>query len=195
MKFAVICGTAVLFSAGLLGGSVLPVALPPADTYQVDTVHSSMVFRVKHMGAANFYGRFNAISGNFMLDDDPAKNSFQITIQTESVDTANAKRDQHLKSPDFFNAKQFPTITFKSSQSKKTGDNTFDVTGDLTLHGVTKPVTAKITKTGGGNVRGKQIAGVEAELIFKRSDYGMNFALDSLGDDIFVIVSLEGARQ
>jgi polyisoprenoid-binding protein YceI len=130
-----------------------------------------------------------------MLDDDPAKNSFQITIQTESVDTANAKRDQHLKSPDFFNAKQFPTITFKSSQSKKTGDNTFDVTGDLTLHGVTKPVTAKITKTGGGNVRGKQIAGVEAELIFKRSDYGMNFALDSLGDDIFVIVSLEGARQ
>jgi polyisoprenoid-binding protein YceI len=193
MRFAVICGTAILFTAGLLGASSLPVR--PADTYQVDPTHSSMVFRVKHMGLANFYGRFNAISGSFILDDDSTKNSFQIQIKTESVDTANTKRDDHLKSPDFFNSKQFPTITFKSTQVKKSGDATFDVTGDLTLHGVTKSVVAKVTKTGSGNnPMGKQAAGVEAELNIKRSDFGMSFMLQGLGDEILVIVSLEGSR-
>ena len=188
MKFAVICSTALLFTVGLRGASSLPVR--PADTYQVDSVHSSMVFRVKHMGLANFYGRFNAISGSFALDDDPSKNSFQIQIQAESIDTANAKRDNHLKGPDFFNTKQFPTITFKSTQVKKSGDATFDVTGDLTLHGVTKSVTAKVTKTGAGN----KAAGVEAELNIKRTDFGMNFRTDMLSDEVMVIVSLEGKQ-
>jgi polyisoprenoid-binding protein YceI len=193
MKFAVICATAALFITGLVGASSLPVR--SADTYQVDTTHSSMVFRVKHLGLANFYGRFNAISGSFTLDDDAAKNTFQIQIQTDSVDTANAKRDQHLKSLDFFNSKQFPTITFKSTQVKKSGDASFDVTGDLTLHGVTKPVTAKVTKTGSGvNQAKKPAVGAEAELNIKRSDFGMSFMLEGLGDDIFIIVSLEAFR-
>jgi polyisoprenoid-binding protein YceI len=176
----------------MLGASSFPSR--SADAYQVDSVHSSMVFRVKHMGAANFYGRFNSIAGSFTLDDDPAKNAFDVRIQTESVDTAQAKRDQHLKSPDFFNARQFPTITFKSTSVKKMGDASFDVTGDLELHGVTKSVTAKVTKTGAGTARGRQIAGVEAELNIKRSDFGMTYGLDSLGDEVYIIVSLEGAK-
>lgn len=192
MKFAIICSTAALCTAGMLGASSFPSR--SADAYQVDSVHSSMVFRVKHMGAANFYGRFNSIAGSFTLDDDPAKNAFDVRIQTESVDTAQAKRDQHLKSPDFFNARQFPTITFKSTSVKKMGDASFDVTGDLELHGVTKSVTAKVTKTGAGTARGRQIAGVEAELNIKRSDFGMTYGLDSLGDEVYIIVSLEGAK-
>jgi polyisoprenoid-binding protein YceI len=193
MRIAIIVGTAALFTAGVLGAG----SIPPrnADAYQVDSVHSSMVFRVKHMGTSNFYGRFNSITGSFTLDNDAAKNSFTVQIPTDNVDTANAKRDQHLKGPDFFNAKQFPTITFKSTEVKKAGDSSFDVTGDLSLHGVTKSVTAKVTKTGSGSFQRRQIAGVEAVLDIKRSDFGMNLMLEALGDDIHIIVSLEGIKQ
>jgi polyisoprenoid-binding protein YceI len=192
MKFAVVCGTAVLFTAGILTAS----AVPPrnADAYQVDSTHSSMVFRVKHMGTSNFYGRFNNITGSFTLDDDPSKCAFAVELKTDNVDTANPKRDQHLKSPDFFNAKQFPTISFKSTQVKKSADGNFEVIGDLTLHGVTKPVTAKVTKTGAGKMQGRQLAGVEAELSIKRSDFGMSFMLEGIGDDILVIMGLEGNK-
>jgi len=194
MKVIVMVCTAVLFTAGMLAGSSLPAPLA-VDSYQVDSIHSSMVFRVKHANAANFYGRFNNISGSFTLDNDPSKCSFNVQIKTDSVDTGNAMRDQHLKSPDFFNAVQFPTISFKSTQVKKSGDDAYDVTGDLDLHGVKKSVTAKITKTGSGTMRGKQIAGVEAVLTIKRSDFGMTLALDMLGDEVHIIVGLEGAKQ
>ncbi len=193
MRIVVICCSALLVAVASLASNPRPSLT--ADAFQVDSVHSSMVFRVKHMGTANFYGRFNSISGSFSLDDDPAKSSFQVQIKTDSVDTANTKRDQHLKSPDFFNAAQFPTISFKSTQVKKVGGEGIDVTGDLTLHGVTKPVIAKVTKTGSGGSRGRAIAGVEAQLTIKRSDFGMTFAADSLGDEVFIIISLEGAKQ
>ncbi len=192
MKAAVTCLSALIVTAGMYAAGSPPV--PPADTFQVDPVHSSMMFRVKHMGVANFYGRFNSIAGSFSLDDDASKNSFQVEIQTGSVDTAQKKRDDHLKSPDFFNAVQFPKITFKSVEVKKSGD-AFDVTGDLSLHGVTKAVTAKVTRTGTGNMRGRQIAGVEAVLTIKRSDFGMTFSLDSLGDEVYIVISLEGGKQ
>ena len=193
MKTAVVCATSVLVTLGSL--AAYSVRAPAADSYQVDPIHSSMVFRVKHMGATNFYGRFNNITGSFTLDDDPSKNSFQVQIQTESVDTAVKKRDDHLKSPDFFNTKQFPTITFKSTQVKKAGGDALDVTGDLTLHGVTKSVTAKVTKTGTGKFGGRSLAGVEANLTIKRSDFGMNFMLEGIGDEVRITVSLEGGRQ
>src|SRR5262245_55543200 len=111
MKFRVISGAAFFLIAGLLlaGSRSTP---PVADSYQIDPVHSSMVFRIKHASAANFYGRFNGTAGNFILDDDPSKCSFQVQIKTDSVDTGQKKRDDHLKSPDFFNAAQFPTMSF-----------------------------------------------------------------------------------
>jgi polyisoprenoid-binding protein YceI len=194
MKVIVMVCAAVLLTVGML--SARSTSAPPAaDTYQVDPIHSSMVFRVKHANAANFYGRFNSISGNFTLDNDPAKCSFNVQIKTDSVDSGNAMRDNHLKNADFFNAVQFPTISFKSTQVKKSGDDAYDVTGELDLHGVKKTVTAKVTKTGSGTMRGKQIAGVEAVLTIKRSEFGMTFALDMLGDDVHIIVSLEGGKQ
>jgi polyisoprenoid-binding protein YceI len=177
----------------LVAGSLS--APPAADTYQVDPVHSSMVFRVKHANVTNFYGRFNNITGSFTLDNDPAKCSFNVQIKTDSVDTGNQMRDQHLKNADFFNAVQFPTISFKSTQVKKSGDDTLDVTGDLDLHGVKKSVTAKVTTTGTGSMRGKQIAGADAVLTIKRSDFGMTFALDMLGDEVQIMMGLEGAKQ
>ena len=109
-----------------------------ADTFKIDPVESSVVFSVMTLGLSNFHGRFNDISGTVVLDKaDPSKSSFDITIPVESVDTKNEKRDQHLKSPDFFNAKQFPVMTFKSKKVEGSG-NSFTVTGDFSLHGVTQ---------------------------------------------------------
>ena len=167
-----------------------------ADTFKIDPVHSSMAFSVKHLGVSDFYGRFNDISGQVVFDkDDPSKNSVEVTIPTESIDTKNEKRDQHLKSPDFFNAKQFPTIVFKSKSVEGSGD-TYKATGDLTLHGVTKPLTLEIKR--GPEAKGMEDeirAGGETRFTIKRSDFGMNFMQGALGDEVTVFLSLEGVKQ
>jgi polyisoprenoid-binding protein YceI len=170
-------------------------ALRGADTFQVDSVHSTMVFKVKHLGASNFYGRFNDISGKLVLDaGDAKKSSVAIDVKTESVDTGNSKRDQHLKGPDFFAAKEFAAISFKSTEVKKAGEGELEVKGQLTLHGVTKDLTVKVTQTGTGkdpfNPAGKR-AGFETTFKIKRSDFGMKNMLDALGDEVEITVSVE----
>lgn len=167
-----------------------------ADTFKIDPVHSSIIFSIKHLGVADFYGRFNDLSGKVVLDKaDPSKSSVEITIPVESVDTHNEKRDQHLKSPDFFNAKQFPVIVFKSKSVEGSGD-TYKVTGDLTLHGVTKPLTLEVKKvTEAKGMEGEIRGGGETRFTLKRSDFGMNFMQGALGDDVSVIVSLEGVKE
>jgi polyisoprenoid-binding protein YceI len=167
-----------------------------ADMYAVDTVHSSIVFRVKHMNTAYFWGRFNNLAGSFSLDEaNPAASQFEFQVKVESVDTGNPKRDAHLKSPDFFNAVQFPVIAFKSQSVKKTG-NGYDVTGELTLHGVTKPVSVQVISTGTGKgPSGRPIAGIEATLNFKRSEFGMSNMVGPVSDDVLVNVGVEGSRK
>jgi polyisoprenoid-binding protein YceI len=166
-----------------------------AVAYKADSAHSSMVFRVKHMDTTYFWGRFNAISGSYTLDQDPAKCQFAFEVKTESVDTGIPKRDTHLKSPDFFNAVQFPTISFKSRSVASAGQGAYDVTGDLTLHGVTKPVTVKITQTGSGSMRGRAITGIEGTFAIKRSDFGMKGMVGPVGDDVWISVCIEGGQQ
>ena len=168
-----------------------------ADEYAVDNVHSSLVFRVKHNNVAYFYGRFNELSGRFRFDDaEPANAMFELEIKTQSVDTNNKSRDNHLKSPDFFSAREFPVIGFKSTEVKKTGDDTFEVTGDLSLHGATRPITATVERVGTGTGRGgTRVAGYEAVLAIKRSEFGMNYALDSLGDEVRIMLGVEGAAE
>src|SRR5438309_11525612 len=110
-----------------------------ADTFKVDPVHTFVLFSVQHLGIANTYGRFNDVSGTVVFDkDDPSKSSVELSVKTESLDTHDPKRDQHLKSPDFFNAKQFPAITFKSNKVAASSD-TYKISGDVTLHGVNRP--------------------------------------------------------
>jgi polyisoprenoid-binding protein YceI len=167
-----------------------------ADTFKIDPVHSSIIFSIKHLGVTDFYGRFNDLSGKVVLDKaDPSKSSVEITIPVESVDTHYEKRDQHLKSPDFFNSKQFPVIVFKSKSMEASGD-TYKVTGDLTLHGVTKPLTLEVKNvTEAKGMEGEIRGGGETRFTFKRSDFGMNFMQGPLGDDVTVFVSLEGVRE
>jgi polyisoprenoid-binding protein YceI len=174
----------------------LGMAVQAADTFKIDPVESSIVFSVMRYGVSNFYGRFNDVSGTVVFDKaDPSKSSVELTIPVKSVDTHNEKRDQHLKSPDFFNAKQFPVMTFKSKQVESSGD-TYKVTGDFTLHGVTKPLTLEIKKGGEGKgMEGEIRGGGETHFTIKRSDYGMNFMQGPVGDEINIVVSLVGVKQ
>ena len=166
-----------------------------AQSYKVDPVHSNAVFRIKHANAAPFWGLFRAPTGSFTLDQDAAKSSFKIEIPVENVYTGNEKRDAHLKSPDFFNSKQYPTITFTSKSVKKSGDK-LEATGDLTLHGVTKPVTVQIEQTGTGEFPpGVKRAGIEATLVVKMTEFEMKGMHGALSDEVKVIVGLEGTQQ
>lgn len=165
-----------------------------AQTYEIDNVHSTALFEVLHLGAGHFIGRFNEFTGTFTFDGTGATApSFDIAIPVNSVDTNNSSLDGHLKSPDFFNAVEHPNMTFKSTSATKTGDKTWDVTGDFTMLGVTKKVTAKVLWTGtrsGG--RGTK-SGMKATFQIDRSDYGMMYGVENgaLGDTTFITVALE----
>ncbi|MBV9658813.1 MAG: YceI family protein [Verrucomicrobia bacterium] len=172
-------------------------ATQAADTFKIDPVHSSVGFSAMHLGVTNFYGRFNDISGTIVFDQaDPSKSSVELSVPVESVDTHNPKRDQHLKSPDFFNAKQFPALTFKSNKVEAGSDGSYKVTGDFTLHGITKPLTVEFKKGGEGKgMQGEVRAGGETHFTIKRSDFGMNFMQGAVGDEITISLSLEGVKQ
>lgn len=180
----------MLFASSLLSIVVSGAAEP--KSFKIDTVHSTVIFKVLHLNAGNAYGRFNDIQGEVVYDDEsPEKSAVNITVKADSIDTANAKRDEHLRSPDFLNAAEFPNITFKSNSAKKLGEKEFELAGDLTLHGVTKPVTARLVHIGSvpdpraGGIR----AGAEARFTIKQSDFGMK--PKGVGDEVDIIVSTE----
>lgn len=169
-----------------------------ATTYSIDPVHSTGLFRVHHFGAGMFYGRFNDVTGTITYNpEDPSSLSFDIVIDVESVDTNIERLNNHLKSPDFFNAKEFREMTFKSTAVSKIDDDTFKVTGDLTIHGITKTITTQVELTGTvSSPRGKKI-GFETIFTVDRSEYGVNYGLDNgvLGREIRLIVSMEANEK
>src|SRR4051794_9536089 len=131
---------------------VLPTIARAADNYKVDSVHSFVVFNIDHLGLNKAWGRTAGPSGSLMIDDaDPSKSKLAVEVAADSIDTGNAGRDKHLKGPDFFDVKQFPKIAFNSTQVRKSGDNTYEVTGEFNLHGQSKPVTVTLTKLGEGD--------------------------------------------
>lgn len=177
--------------------SPAPMGAPAAAAtpYSIDPVHSSVIFRVKHMNTSQFYGRFNEIHGTIDFDEgSPGASHLDAEIKTDTLDTHASKRDAHLKSADFFNVATFPTATFKSKSWTKSGD-AFDVAGDLTIHGVTKPVTAKLEKTGAGKGQGGAIIGFETTFNIKRSDFGIAYMPDGLGDDVRITIALEAGAK
>jgi polyisoprenoid-binding protein YceI len=174
-----------------------PVAVAPAaKTYSVDDVHSSALFRVHHAGAGQFWGRFNNVSGTFTLCDEPSKMSFDITVAVDSVDTGEPKLDGHLKSPDFFNSKEFPNLTFKSTKVTRTSSSMFEVSGEFSMHGVTKSITASLEITGQADMGMGARGGAEAIFTVRRSDFGMNYGVEKgmVGDAVRVVVNLEGVQ-
>jgi polyisoprenoid-binding protein YceI len=186
-----------ILSAFVIASLVLSCVAFAADTYKIDGEHGTVIYKIAHAGVGNAYGRFNKPTGTVTVDNG-APTAFELEIKTENIDTANEKRDGHLKSPDFFDAKQFPTITFKSKSIKAAGDNKFEVTGDLTLHGVTKEITVPVTKTGEADVSAMKMGyrtGWEAMYTLKRTDYGMNKMVGPVGDDVHLTISFEAVKQ
>lgn len=167
------------------------------DTYEVDPDHSAVFFRIKHLDIAYVYGRFNNLSGTLKIDDQtPANSVVEIYAKTENVDTFQPQRDDHLRSPDFFDAKKFPVIWFKSTSFTKASKDMYEVTGDLSLHGVTRPLTAKVQQTGSGkDPWGGFRIGFETTFTIKRSDFGMNFMREGVGDNVRIMLSIEGIRK
>jgi polyisoprenoid-binding protein YceI len=168
-----------------------------ADRLTVDPVHSSFVFRVTHANIGHIWGRFGEYGGTFSIDEsDPSKCSFDISANPASVDTTQKKRDDHLQAPDYFNTKQYPSITFKSTWVKKVSEGKLEATGDLTLHGVTKSITVPIEVVGKGEFpKGTFRYGIEATFTVKMSDYKIQGDPKSVADEILIIASLEGARK
>jgi polyisoprenoid-binding protein YceI len=168
------------------------------DDYTIDPVHSGVTFQILHANVSYIPGRFNEFSGECSLDTaDPAKSSFKMSIKADSVDTNNAKRDGHLKSPDFFNTKQYPTIDFVSTAVTPI-EGGYRVTGDLTFHGETKPVTFDLK---GGNTaefpKGVKRTGYNTTFQVKRSDFGVakKVGPSMLGDDVYVSIGFEATKK
>ena len=189
MKWATVCATMLTY----LG---MNQTVFGADSYALDKGHTAIIFGIKHLNMSYTYGRFNDIDGQFKLDAQNAANSsFKVTIKTASIDTGLKKRDDHLRSPDFFNANQFPVITFESTQVEAASDG-YRVTGNLSLHGATKSITLHLQKMGeGDDPWGNYRAGFATELTIKRSDYGMTNMPEAVGDEVKLMISFEGLRQ
>lgn len=185
----------------LVAALALCLTLAPAsyatDTYEVDNVHSSVGFKIRHL-VSKTAGRFSDFSGNIAVDPaDLTRSSVEFNIVAASIDTDNEKRNGHLKSPDFFDVEKYPSITFKSSKIEKTAENKYSVTGDFTMHGVTKAITipVEVLGLGGG------MAGFETGFTINRKDYGIlwNKGLDTggflLGDDVDVSITIESNQK
>jgi len=176
-------------------GAILPANA--SENYTVDTAHTYILFRVKHFNIGHSYGRLNGATGAFVLDDaSPANSRIEMQVMAKDVDTYDSKRDKHLQSPDFFDVEQHPVITFKSTAVKKRETDLYEITGDLTLLGKTRPITVQVRQTGSGkDPWGNYRRGFETTFTIKRSEFGMDFLLDAVSDEVELTVSVEGIRQ
>ena len=176
---------------------IFPLELFAADEYQIDPIHSTVLFRIKHLAISNVYGKFIDFKGTLIIDqEDPAKNSIEAYVAARSIDTDTPKRDDHLQSPDFLNVNKFPRVSFRSQSWKKIDQDIFEVTGDLTLHGVTRPLTVKLEQTGSGkDPWGGYRIGFETSFSIKRNDFKMGKMHDSVGGTVYITVSIEAVRK
>jgi polyisoprenoid-binding protein YceI len=181
----------------------LPV-LARADTWQIDPPHTNVEFTVRHMMISNVMGQFQKTSGTVAVNgNDPVSAKIDATIEASSIDTRVEKRDAHLKSPAFLDVDKFPTITFKSTKVEAAGPGKWKVTGDLTLHGVTKPVVLDVEGTGApiNDPMGNTRAGASATTKIKRSDFGLNWnqALEAggvmVGDEVAISIDVEAIKK
>lgn len=182
-------------AAGLAASPVV------AETFVIDRNHSEASFQVRHF-VTNVRGRFTDFQGTIV--GDPAKPeaaTVDFTVKAASIDTDQEGRDKHLRSADFFDAEKFPEITFKSTAIKATGKDAYDVTGNLTMHGVAKPVTLKVKNLGSVGAGPNEKFGFEATTTVNRKDFGLvwNKALDNggymLGDDVNITINIEAGRK
>ena len=185
--------------------AAVPLAATAAsETYTVDPLHSSVLFAIDHLGLSTIHGRFDKFAGKFSIDRTAKKGEVEVAIDTGSVDTNDndkgsrqRSRDEHLRSADFFNAAEFPKMTYKSTNVVFAGDNPATVEGNLTLLGVTKPVSLKLDrfKCNPATATAKERCGGDASGKLKRSDFGMSRGIPGIGDELVLTVSFEGNKD
>lgn len=188
----------LLLAAGL-ACTALPALAEPVKL-KLDRSHIHVGFLVSHIGYSTVHGRFNEATGDIVFDKDkPEASSVSVTIPTRSVDTNFEARDKHLRNADFFDVEKHPTMTFKSTKIEKTGENTGRITGDLTLLGVTRPVTLEVKFTRMAEhpfpaYKKVLTAGFSARGKIKRSEFGMTKFAPALGDEIDLVIDVEAVR-
>lgn len=183
----------------LLPALVAALALPALaqDVYKIDPVHSQVGFKVRHF-MAKVSGRFAKFEGTIKVDNaDIAKSSVEVNIDAASVNTDNEARDKHLRSADFFEVERYPRITFRSTAVKEVAKGKLEVTGDLSIRGVTKRVTFPITNAGTHEVRpGKVKAGfIDGALRINRMDFGVKYGPGVVGEDVDIELNVEADKQ
>jgi polyisoprenoid-binding protein YceI len=182
----------------------LPLAVGAAESYTFDPFHTYVNFAVDHLGFSTLYGRFDKSSGKAMLDRAGKKGAIEFVVETGSINTGDSDRasrprarDEHLRGTDFFNSAEFPRMTFKSTAVKFAGENVAEVEGQMTLLGVTKPLTLKIErwKCGAHPFSKREMCGGNAIGKIRRSDFGMKYGLPAVGDEITLLVGFEAYRD
>lgn len=168
-----------------------------ADTYKIEPVHTQVMFTVNHLGFSNSVGKFHVKDGTITLDQkDPSKSAVNVTIDANSIDMSDETWEAHMKDKNFFNVQQYPTIEFRSTKVTSKDAGTLAVQGDLTLLGVTKPVTldVKINRLADHPRLNKPYAGFSAKTTVKRSDFGMSYGVPAVGDDAEIRLEVEAIK-
>jgi polyisoprenoid-binding protein YceI len=181
---------------------VSPAVAAAAETYRVDADHANVDFQVRHF-MSQVSGAFNTFEGTIVIDrEEPEASSVEFTIQANSIDTNNDRRDEHLRSPDFFDVASHPIITFESTSMTKVGEDSYEVTGDFTMRGVTRSITLPVQVLGEmKDPWGNQRIGFETSTTIDRKEYGVswNQTLDQggliLGDDVKVSINLQAVES
>lgn len=182
--------------AAALAASVSFSAFAATESFEFDATHTYPSFEVSHFGFSLVRGMFKESRGTLTLDRDAKTGSVDVTIDAKSIETGFAKRDDHLRSKDFFNVAEFPALTFKASNFKFDGSNPVEAIGELTMLGVSKPVTLKINPLKcGDRMDKKYVCGADVSAQIKRSDWGLKTYVPSIGDDIKITIEAEAMRK
>lgn len=191
--------TKPILTATLALSLVLPGLAAAVEKYVIDTegAHAFVQFRIKHLGYSWLYGRFNDFSGTFTYDEnDPSNSQIDVLIKTASIDSNHAERDKHLRNEDFLDVKKYPEARFKSTSYKETGINKAVLTGDLTLRGITRPVTIQVEKIGNGpDPWGGYRRGFEGTTTIALKDFGIDYNLGPASRNVELTLTVEGIRQ
>ena len=186
-----ICLTVAVFAAG--------TAIPAfaADAYTIDPQHTFPGFEINHLGFSNMHGSFTATTGKIVLDPGGNAGSIDASVDLNSVTTGFAKRDEHLRSGDFFDVAKYPSMTFKSTRLKYNGTTLAGADGELTLHGVTKPVTLTVTNfnCGANPISKKPTCGGNATTTIKRSDFGISTYVPAISDAVKITIEVEAIKD
>ena len=182
--------------------TVTATTITPAATYKIDPAHSEVTFQVRHL-LTKVRGRFGDFAGRVRFDEqNPAASGVDVSIRADSIDTQTPDRDAHLRSGDFFDVANYPELTFQSVSVVPEGDGTFNIAGNLTIHGVTRPVTLPVSYLGKAkDPWGNERAAFEAELTINRKDFGLNWnaALETggflVGDDVKIALSVQAVAE